>query len=498
MAIRTRLRLSDRDEIVLRALAAHLGSLAGKDLQQALNTPVDLSSLEAWAKRKQTITADSSSRWAGTITRETNDLIGLARMGQARHLTGIRTSIKAIETRLDIPIGGKVKIKGKTVSGYHDGDEVFAKTQRLQGLKVRLAQVEFDATAGRLHVVRGGKKLLRTRHNLAAAGLTTERWAEYWWSARHHIAANGSHDELGGNLTIRVDKEGLCSILLPTSLRHLANDKSKTRYVLDARVAFSYRIPEWQAQLASGRAISYDIRHDAIGDRWYLSASWFIEAKVDPIPITRLSVAVDFNADHLACWVIDDSGNPVGSPISIPFAQEGSVGQRDGHLRWAISQLIAFANAAGASRIYIEDLGFVSGKSRESGQGKVFRNLVSGFPTSKFKARLQAMAARSGIELVAVDPAYTSAWSKRWINPTSTTGMATTSHMAAAIGIGRRGLSLSISRREGVTGHNQRIVRGELLIRRASNEKTIRSRARAKATGSRQLQAVPYPSPLSS
>ncbi len=495
MAIKTRLRLSEQDEIVLRDLAQHLGSLAGQDLRRALNTPAGMSSVEAWAKRKRAITSASSSRWAGTITRETNDLIGLARMGQARHRADMRSAIAAIETRLDIPLGEKIKIKGKSVSGYHDGDEIFGKTQRLQILKSRLAMVETDMSAGRLHVVRGGKKLLRARRNLEAAGLTKARWQDHWGSARNHIAANGSRDELGGNLTIRVDGKGACSILLPKSLSHLANDGN--RYILDTQVAFSYRASEWQTQLASGRAVSYDIRRDAARGRWHLSASWFVKSDVATVQDPGRFVGVDFNADHLACWIIDGSGNPVGRPISIPFAQDGSTGQRDGHMRWAISQLLEFARANNVSRIYIEDLGFVYGKSRESGQGKVFRNLVSAFPTSRFKARLQAMSARSRIELVAVDPAYTSKWSGSWKCPTTTTSQTTTSHMAAAIGIGRRGLSLGISRRDGVTGRDQRITRGELPIRRESNVTTIRSRHRIEATGPRQPEAVLYPSPLS-
>jgi IS605 OrfB family transposase len=462
MAIRTRLQVSEQDELVLRALGTHLGSLAGKDLKTELAGASP-------TQRKRELTRESSSRWAGTIVRASGDLHRLARMGQMAHRAELRSGIGAIETRLTLPVGTKARIGRKTISGYRDGFEIFGKTARLQVLRARLKRVEGDLAAGRLHITRGSKGLLRARHNLEAADLSQESWSELWWAARNRISANGSADELSGNLTIRVGSDGSCSILLPASLVQMAN--SGKRYLLEAKVEFSYRLPEWRTQLASGRAISYDIAYEAVNRRWYLTASWAVKDLKVPAQGGDYTIGVDLNADHLACWVIDGSGNPVGRPISIPLALTGSAGHRDAQLRWAISQLLQFAKISNAGRIYIEDLGFSDGKSRESEATKSFRHLVSSFPTAKFQIRLQAMAARAGIELVAVDPAYTSKWSVGWRKPTSTKQQATIGHMAAAIGIGRRGLSLSLSRREGVTKRHQRMARGELPIRRDSSER---------------------------
>jgi hypothetical protein len=68
--VRTRLRLGAADEEVLLQVGEYLGSLAGGDLavRSRLGHGPD-----GRAGRKRALTAASSSRWAGAITRTAND-----------------------------------------------------------------------------------------------------------------------------------------------------------------------------------------------------------------------------------------------------------------------------------------------------------------------------------------------------------------------------------------------------------------------------------------
>jgi hypothetical protein len=68
--IMTRHRLSGADEAVVWAVGEYLGSLAAGDLawRCRLGAAVDQR-----AVRKRTLTGRSSSRWAGSITRSSND-----------------------------------------------------------------------------------------------------------------------------------------------------------------------------------------------------------------------------------------------------------------------------------------------------------------------------------------------------------------------------------------------------------------------------------------
>jgi hypothetical protein len=65
VAIRTRLKgLTSEDDKVLRAVGAHLGTLASRDLKRRCAEGLDHST-GTWAERKRDLTGESSSRWAG-------------------------------------------------------------------------------------------------------------------------------------------------------------------------------------------------------------------------------------------------------------------------------------------------------------------------------------------------------------------------------------------------------------------------------------------------
>src|SRR6202035_432503 len=78
--VRTRLRVSPQDAAVLGAVGSHLGVLAGRDLAaRCAEGRLDAKGRAvSRAARKRALTAESSSRWAGAITRTSEDQWGLA------------------------------------------------------------------------------------------------------------------------------------------------------------------------------------------------------------------------------------------------------------------------------------------------------------------------------------------------------------------------------------------------------------------------------------
>ena len=312
-----------------------------------------------------------------------------------------------------------------------------------------------------MSVVRGGKALLRTRGSLAAAGLTQAQWREQWESARLFLTADGEAAKAWGNETIRWHPDqGWLEIKLPAPLAHLAN-RPHGRYRLSCPVAFCYRGDQVAAQAASG-AVRYDISCDPARGRWYIDASW----TAAPAPAPSLDdlraspvVAIDVNHGHLAAAVIAADGNVLGVPATIVLALAGlPSATRDGRLRAAISALIAAAKARGARAIVIEDLDFAEaraeGRERAGNRpsrgrrGRDFRRLLSGIPTGKLRDRLVQMAANAGLQVIVVDPAYTSRWgAEHWLRPLREHHPEATGHHAAALVIGRRGLGHRARRR---------------------------------------------------
>jgi IS605 OrfB family transposase len=457
--VRTRLPVSAQDEAVLRAAGRHLGSLAVWDLAARCGEgQLDATGRAASrAARKRALTAASSSRWAGAITRTSEDAWRLAAQNLRGHRSSLQARIGRIQARLAVPAGAKAS----RARGYVTAAERYAKTLRLQALEARLARVERQLQAGAVSVVRGGKALLRKRDNLSAAGLTEAQWRREWESARLFLTADGEKDKAWGNETIRWNPdEGWLEIKLPGPLAHLAN-RPHDRYRLSAPVRFSYRGDEVAAQAATG-AIRYDISYDPARGRWYIDASWKA-APAASAPLEGLRqhpmVAIDVNHGHLDAAVIAADGNVLGTPATIGLDLAGlPSATRDGHLRAAISTLIATAKARGARAIVIEDLNFAEaraeGRERAGSRpsrgrrGRDFRRAVSGIPTGKLRGRLVQMAANAGLSVIVIDPAYTSRWgAEHWLRPLREHHPKATGHHAAALVTGRRGLGHRARRR---------------------------------------------------
>ena len=217
-------------------------------------------------------------------------------------------------------------------------------------------------------------------------------WRRQWESARLFLTADGEKDKAWGNETIRWNPdEGWLEVKLPAPLARLAN-RPHGRYRLSCPVGFAYRRDEVAAQAATG-AIRYDISHDPARGRWYIDASW----KVPPVPAASLdelrqhpAVAIDVNHGHLATAVIAPDGNIVGAPATIPLDLTGlPAATRDGHLRAAITSLIATAQARGARAIVIEDLDFAEGArrgTRPRWRRPSAARRRAGFPAHRFPA----------------------------------------------------------------------------------------------------------------
>jgi hypothetical protein len=460
--VRTRLRPSKHDAAVLGTVGEYLGGLAGSDLARRCTVGPGA---DGRTDRKRTLTAVSSSRWAGAITRTSNDQWQRGHQNLLDARASLGRAIRVIQQRLLVSVGGR---HGGT-RGYATRQERWAKHQRLQHLQARLAGVERRLAEGRVSVCRGGRQLAKARHRLEDARLTKGLWRQQWAAKRLFLTADGEADYALGNGTILVHpKQSWLELKLPAPLAHLAN-QPHGRYRLSCRAQFSHRGEEWAAQVASG-AVRYDIDFLPDRGRWYLAASW---RRPTPPAVTIQQaiaggiLAVDLNVGHLACWQIDPHGNPVGIGIDIPLVLDGvSASTRDGRLRGAISRLLEIAQQGGCSAIGIEDLDFAD--VRQAGRetlgrgrgGKRFRRLVAGIPTRQFRDRLVQMAANRGIAVVAMDPGWTSKWgAAHWQRPLQAKypTRTITRHHAACVVLGRRALGMRARRRPGVPAPHRRM-----------------------------------------
>ena len=431
------------------------------------------------AERKQAVTGVASSRWAGAITRAVDDQYRLGIRGLAAQVADVRAAVDVLEARCALrpgqlapadpdDTGGRRRSRRRR--GYRNRTERFAKTRRLAALRGRLGAGEAAFAAGRPSMAVGGKRLWRTRNHLDATDMTAQQWRDRWDAQRMFLTADGETGKPGGNETIRVDETGHLRIKTPAALAAQLG----THLAIAAQVGFHHRGDEWAARVAGRRAVRYDISYDPERDRWYLDASWAIT----PEPPTSLEelrggrvLGVDLNAGHLACCVLDAAGNPVGAATTIEVRTGGlAASRRDGRVRAAITALLDHAQSTGCGAVVVENLDFADARAtgRETlgrgARGKRLRRTIAGIPTRRFRARLTGMAARRGVAVIGVDPAYTSRWgNQHWTTPlqhqTSDPAIVTRHHGAAAA-IGRRGLDLAIRRRTAGPRTGQRTAAG--------------------------------------
>ncbi|GKQ41841.1 hypothetical protein ALMP_83540 [Streptomyces sp. A012304] len=147
VAVRDRLKgLTVQDERVLCLVGDHLGSLASRDLKARCAAGLEHDG-DRWAQRKRELTGESSSRWAGSITKATHDQWALARRGQVAHLHSLEAGVETVRRRLSLPVGAKGS--KRAAGGYRSEKEWFAKSRRLRVLEDRLERERADREAGR-------------------------------------------------------------------------------------------------------------------------------------------------------------------------------------------------------------------------------------------------------------------------------------------------------------------------------------------------------------
>jgi IS605 OrfB family transposase len=478
--IRTRIHPTAAEAEALSAIGELLGSAYRCELAGRVGLGrFDQEAHAVWrAQRKQALTAVSSSRWAGAITRAVEDQYQLGMRGLAAYVADLRAAVEVLKQRCALRPGELAPVdcgeensrrrsrRRRRRRGYVSAAERFGKTRRLAVLRGRLVAAEEALAAGRPSITLGGKRLWRNRNHLDATDMTEQQWRNKWDAARMFLTADGESGKAGGNETIRVDEAGRLAIKVPAELV----ERFGSHLVITAPVQFTHRSAEWVDRVSARRAVRYDISFDSERGRWYLDASW----KTSPDPVPELDdvrtgpvLGVDLNADHLAACVLDSAGNPIGEPVTIAVQTAGlKASRRDGRVRAAISALLDLARQHNCAAIVVENLDFADARAtgRETlgrgKRGKRLRRTVAGIPTRKFRTRLIGMAARHGIAIIGVDPAYTSRWgAQHWYKPleqqTSDPATVTTHHGAAAA-IGRRGLGLAIRRRPAGPGPRTR------------------------------------------
>jgi IS605 OrfB family transposase len=376
---------------------------------------------------------------------------------------------------------------------------VHGKKRMLVNLRIRLERFKAELDALVPSLCFGTKKLFNKQFALAENGYANHaEWLADWRAARaSQFILAGSQDEISGNKTCiaTVANDGSISLrlLVPEKLR-----VNGQKYLTFSGLRFGYGHAEIVAAIAAANATRVDVAafqretkrrvgqmqadpsdHDDLDESAMAAAekafrlgrkkeakeqrngpttalTWrFVRDETGWTTFVSLSrkhlvtdwglahgaIGVDLNVGFVSVMPVDATGNPLKALAQdIPF--ETAALSAD-HAKAVMGELVKAIVAMALKQhrpIVIENLDFA--KKKAALRETVGRNLarrLSSFSYSLFKAMLHSRAARFGVRVLEVNPAYTSHMGRAKY----ARSLGISVHRAAAAMIARRGMGLS-------------------------------------------------------
>lgn len=312
---------------------------------------------------------------------------------------------------------------------------IHQKKRRLATLTDRLKNLLTSKTP---QLCFGSRSLFGKQHELKANGYNCRTdWKAGWDFKRHsQFFLLGSSDETAGNQSCQY--EPATKTLKVRLTNTIAGSRSK--YLTLTGVEFAPGQNLIQQALLAGQAISFRF----VARQKKGQIVWYVKASLDEKPAEIIThqrngvIGVDLNAARINPGYVKADGNPLGErAISLDLAGRSSA-QVTAILSDAIQQVVAEA-VASKRPIVREELDFAGKKQslREADPG--YARMLSSFAYNKFFQLLTRKAARAGVQVVTVNPAYTSVIGYVKFGD----GYGISVDGAAALAIARRALNLS-------------------------------------------------------
>lgn len=258
------------------------------------------------------------------------------------------------------------------------------------------------------HAIFGGR---REWERLQNGTLSKQEWQDL---RNSQLYSRGDRREKGNpNIRLRGD-------------RLLVNDPSRRGAWIEGHI---FMPPKWSPDLTC-----YDARLIRREGKFNLTVSWTVEAPLVVTDRARGVLGLDVNPALVALSDVSPGGDLLGHMLlplqRLPFASRD---KRDNDIRLLAKEVVARALDRGTP-IAMEVLGF---PNRARGSRK-FQRMRSNFVFRRILNAIESRAARYGVEVIDVNPAFTSILGGLlYAGKLSLNG-----HAAAALVIGRRALGL--------------------------------------------------------
>jgi len=292
--------------------------------------------------------------------------------------------------------------------------------RQLMGLKSKLAKIESLMrdlqqleSSKRLHICFGSRKLFNAQHHLDENGYNNHaEWLEDWRLKRSGRLSCVGKSQFGGGTMMKlfatseigiytlkvtvprplIQKWGThLSLKFEVSDRNLRTHRGNLNYALECQKPITTQV----------------FRREHKNNQWYIHLTTYVQHVPKVHTIKHGCLGIDFNAESLSASYIKPDGNIAWCQDFSYQWKDLSSGQRMAMMRDLVVQIVRVAESLGCA-IAIESLDFSKKKARMSEESKLYNSMLSNLATSSFREVIESRCQRFGVQLILVNPAFTS------------------------------------------------------------------------------------------
>jgi len=410
--------------------AKYLAKLRGK-LLRALIKGGNLNNLKKEYIRKYGLMA----RQFNSLANEVKGVIKAVEKLQQRNIKNTKSRIKSLEKVIG-KLAKQLKKKSKKNEILKKSAlskkqkfrfSIFQKKRKLFNLKSKLKRLKTNKNS----ICLGSKKLFRKQFNLKENNYEShQEWLKDFQAKRENrIYFIGSKDEKFGNQNCQL----IGNILQIRVIRTLEEKLGK---FVNIPIKLPYQQEIIYDAIKNEQAISY--RFVRKEKNWYLFITTNRQNIEKKTKRCLGAIGVDLNKAHIAWSEINRHGNLIAFDKIHTLVHDRSSEQVTATLAEAAKELVLYAKKQ-EKPIVIENLDFENTKSLFEQKHSKYRRMLSSFAYSKFHNLLQSRAHREGVEIITVNPAFSSIIGKYKFS----TQYGISVHFAASLVLARRGLAFS-------------------------------------------------------
>ncbi|KST67458.1 IS200/IS605 family element transposase accessory protein TnpB [Mastigocoleus testarum] len=264
-----------------------------------------------------------------------------------------------------------------------------------------------------MHICFGSRKLFNAQYHLEENGYSShEEWLEDWRkkrSGRFYCVGKSSY---GGGTMINIyatedDGKYMMRVQVPRCLQEQCGKYIEAYFTVDDRSG-RMRRKDLEYAINHQKPITTQVfRREHKDDNCYVHLTTYVQDIPIVYTIKNGCLGIDFNANSLSVTYVKSDGN-IAWCHDFPYQWKGKTcGQRKAQMRDLVCDIVRIADSLKCS-IAIESLDFSKRKAQMSEESKLYNGMLSNLSTWLFKTALESRCKRFGVQLVKINPAFTS------------------------------------------------------------------------------------------